>query len=109
ELEFFPGAVQSDLTDTYLKLAGERMNASLTLGKKASDLVKYFQSSPLANDFDIVETPRALHQPYLLADGTPSDKLFVEPTGVFNTAELLINQTGLKRPDLDLNGSGMIV
>lgn len=33
----------------------------------------------------------------------------MEPTGVFNTAELLINQTGLTRPELDLNGSGLFV
>ena len=28
-------------------------------------------------------------------DGTPKDQFFTEPTGVFNTAELLINQLGL--------------
>lgn len=109
ELEFFPATVRADLQGHYLKLAGERMNESLTLGKMASQLVAYFQSCSIANDFVIKETPRALHQPYLLADGTPADKFFVEPTGVFNTAELLINQTGLTHPKLDLNGGGLFV
>jgi hypothetical protein len=36
-----------------------------------------------------------VHQPYLKPDGTPANKFFTEPTGVFNTAELLINQLGL--------------
>ena len=109
ELDFFPAAIRADLKGEYLELAGERMNVSLTLGSKARELVAHFRNSPIANDFDINETPRALHQPYLLADGTPADKFFVESTGVFNTAELLINQTGLTRPELDLNGRGLFV
>ncbi|MFO0801121.1 MAG: GMC family oxidoreductase [Gemmataceae bacterium] len=107
ELDFFPAAVRADLKAEYLKLAGERMNASLTLGTKARQLVEYLRTRPIGDDFVIQETPRALHQPYLNADGTPRDKFFVEPTGVFNTAELLINQTGLTRPELDLNGPGL--
>ncbi len=109
ELDFFPATIAADLKGNYLKLAGERMNESLTLGSKARELVDHFRNSSIANDFAIHETPRALHQPYLLADGTPADKFFVEPTGVFNTAELLINQTGLTRPELDLNGRGLFV
>jgi hypothetical protein len=108
ELDFFPAAVRADLKGEYLKLAGERMNVSLTLGAKASELVSYFRTRPIANDFEIRETPRALHQPYLLADGTPADKFFIESTGVFNTAELLINQTGLT-PGHDLRGPGLFV
>lgn len=108
ELDFFPAAVRADLKGVYLKLAGERMNVSLTLGAKARELVAYFRTRPIANDFEIWETPRALHQPYLLADGTPADKYFIESTGVFNTAELLINQTGLT-PGHDLNGSGVFI
>lgn len=109
ELDFFPDAVRADLKATYLDLASKRMNVSTSLGKKAGALVTHFRNSPLGADFDIFETPRALHQPYLLADGTPADKFFIEPTGVFNTAELLINQTGLTRPELDLNGRGLFV
>lgn len=109
ELEFFPPTVRAELKDQYLRLAGERMNASLTLGSKARELVEHFRRSPLAEDFVIEETPRALHQPYLLADGTPANKYFVEPTGVFSTAELLINQTGLTRPELDLAGRGLFI
>lgn len=109
ELEFFPASVRADLQNQYLDLAGKQMNESLTLGKLASRMVAYFQSRPIANDFVIRETPRAVHQPYLLADGTPADKFFVEPTGVFNTAELLINQTGLTHPNLDLNGGGLFI
>lgn len=109
ELAFFPAAIRADLKGEYLKLAGERMNQSLTLGRKASELVTHFRSSPIANDFDIHETPRALHQPYLLEDGTPADKFFIEPTGVFNTAELLINQTGLTSDQTNLDGDGLFV
>ncbi|QDV42229.1 choline dehydrogenase [Stieleria neptunia] len=108
ELEFFPAAIRAALKNEFLKLAGERMNASLTLGSKAQELVAHFHNSSIGNDFDIYETPRALHQPYLLADGTPANKFFLEPTGVFNTAELLINQSGLT-PGHDLNGSGLFI
>ena len=31
----------------------------------------------------------------MTSEGVPSDQFFTEPTGVFNTAELLINQAGL--------------
>lgn len=109
ELDFFPDAVRAELKSTYLNLASKRMHESTSLGEKAKALVTYFQSTSLANDFHVFETPRALHQPYLLADGTPAKKFFIEPTGVFNTAELLINQTGLTRPELDLNGRGLFV
>lgn len=109
ELEFFPDAVKSDLKGNYLKLAGERMNASSSLGDKARRLVQQFNNSPIGDDFEVHETPRALHQPYLNPDGTPTDRFFVEPTGVFNTAELLINQAGLTHPGLNLNGPGMFI
>jgi hypothetical protein len=109
ELDFFPASIRADLKAQYLDLAGKRMNESLTLGTKARELVAYFRNSPIGDDFEVHETPRALHQPYLLEDGTPASKFFVEPTGVFNTAELLINQTGLTRPTIDLNGQGVFV
>ena len=94
----FPQAVRDDLTSHYLQLAGERMNASASLGTKAQQLVARFRNSSLNDDFEIEETPRAVHQPYLTADRTPRDKFFTEPTGVFNTAELLINQVELTSP-----------
>jgi len=84
------------------------MNESTSLGDKAKELVAHFRSSPLNSDFDIQETPRALHQPYLDRDGIPRDQFFVEPTGVFNTAELLINQVGLT-PGVDQNGKGLFI
>jgi len=108
ELEFFPDNVRSDLSSNYFDLAAERMNESISLGDKAKALVEHFRNSPLNSDFDIQETPRALHQPYLNSDGTPRDQFFVEPTGVFNTAELLINQVGLT-PGADQNGKGLFV
>ena len=108
ELDFFPDNVRNDLKTEYLKLAGERMNQSISMGKKAKELVDYFRSSDLNNDFEIKETPRALHQPYLDPDGTPSDQFYTEPTGVFNTAELLINQVGLT-PGVDQNGKGLFI
>lgn len=37
-----------------------------------------------------------------------SHQFFVEPTGVFNTAELLINQVGLT-PGVDQNGNGLFI
>ena len=108
ELEFFPSNVRQDLHTKYLELAGERMNESISLGDKAKELVKHFQNSNLNNDFVIEETSRALHQPYLNSDGTLSDQFFTESTGVFNTAELLINQVGLT-PGADQNGNGLFI
>lgn len=108
ELDFFPDNVRNDLKTKYLKLVGERMNQSISMGNKAKELVDYFRSSDLNNDFEIKETPRALHQPYLDPDGTPNDQFYTEPTGVFNTAELLINQVGLT-PGVDQNGKGLFI
>jgi choline dehydrogenase-like flavoprotein len=95
ELGFFPPNVRSSLTGGLLNRAGELMNESRSMGATAQAVVARLRESSLANDFSIQETPRALHQPYLMADGTPKDQFFTEPTGVFNTAELLINQLGL--------------
>ncbi|MFY7801833.1 MAG: GMC oxidoreductase [Limnoraphis robusta] len=108
EMEFFPDNVRQDLESRYFQLANERMNTSFSLGDKAKKLVNYFQSSSLNSDFEIKQTPRAVHQPYLNPDGTPRDQFFVEPTGVFNTAELLINQVGLT-PGVDQNGNGLFI
>jgi hypothetical protein len=108
ELEFFPNNVRQDLTSEYFNLAANRMNVSFSLGAKAKELVQHFRNSSLNDDFVIQETPRALHQPYLNPDGTPRDQFFVEPTGVFNTAELLINQVGLT-PGANQGGSGLFI
>lgn len=95
ELDFFPAAVRDALTGGLLAEAGYLMNESRTLGPVAQAIVSKLRQSPLAQDFSIQETPRALHQPYLARDGAPKGFCFVEPTGVFNTAELLLNQAGL--------------
>jgi hypothetical protein len=71
------------------------MNESRSMGSTAQAVVDALRASPLAADFSIRQTPRALHQPYLRPDGTPQNQFFTEPTGVFNTAELLVNQLGL--------------
>ncbi len=109
ELAFFPDSVRNALKGGFLKNAGERMNESISLGEMARKLVTHFKQTSLAADFEIRETPRAVHQPYLNADGTLADKLFFEPTGVFNTAELLINQAGLTSGAVDLNGKGLFI
>jgi GMC oxidoreductase len=108
ELDFFPDNVRAALSSNYFEMAAGRMNESISLGDKAKALVKHFRSCPLNSDFEIRETPRALHQPYLKPDGTPRDQFFTEPTGVFNTAELLINQVGLT-PGADQNGNGLFI
>ena len=95
ELEFFPDRVRRDLQGGLLQKAGESMNESHSMGTIADQIVERFQRSPLAADFTIRQTPRAVHQPYLQTTGAPRDTFFTEPTGVFNTAELLINQVGL--------------
>jgi GMC oxidoreductase len=95
ELDFFPPQVRQDLESGLLNRAGDTMNESRSMGATAAAIVTKLRQSPLATDFSIQETPRALHQPYLAPDGTPKDQFFTEPTGVFNTAELLINQVGL--------------
>jgi hypothetical protein len=108
ELDFFPNNVRQDLTSEYFNLAADRMNVSFSLGAKAKELVQHFRNSSLNDDFVIQETPRALHQPYLNPDGTPRDRFFVEPTGVFNTTELLISQVGLT-PGANQGGSGLFI
>lgn len=95
ELDFFPPRVRRDLEAGLLNLAGETMNESRTMGSTAQGIVAKLRQSPLAQHFSIQETPRALHQPYLTRSGMPKDEFFTEPTGVFNTAELLLNQLGL--------------
>ncbi|MBC2606674.1 GMC oxidoreductase [Pelagicoccus albus] len=108
EIDYFPQSVRDDFSASYFSLAGERMNESISLGSKAEELVQRFRSSSLNDDFVIEQTPRALHQPYLYPDGTPRDAFFDEPTGVFNTAELLINQVGLT-PGAPQEGNGLFI
>jgi hypothetical protein len=96
ELEFFPPRVKQDLTQNgLLDRAGEIMNESRSMGATARAIRDHLRNGPLGQDFLVEETPRALHQPYLTPEGNPSPESFIEPTGVFNTAELLINQVGL--------------
>ncbi len=108
EMAFFPDSVRAELESRFLSLAGQRMNESVTMGNKAQALVSHFQASSLNDDFIIQETPRALHQPYLNSDTSPSEHYQFEPTGVFNTAELLVNQMGLT-PGADQNGNGLFL
>jgi hypothetical protein len=107
ELEFFPPRVRQDLSGGLLNSAGGLMNESRSMGSTARAVVEQLRQTPLAADFSIQETPRALHQPYLMPDGTPKDRFFTEPTGVFNTAELLINQLGLTPGVSHGDGTGM--
>jgi hypothetical protein len=107
ELEFFPQRVRADLAGGCLDEAGRTMHESVSLGRTARAIVEHLRAGPLAADFDIRETPRALHQPYLQRDGQPAERWFVEPTGVFNTAELLINQLGLAPGPADADGPGL--
>jgi hypothetical protein len=107
ELEFFPPNVRQALQSGLLNAAGEAMNESRSMGATAQAIVSKLRQSPLAHDFSIQETPRALHQPFLMPDGTPKDRFFTEPTGVFNTAELLINQMGLTPGVKHGDGPGM--
>ena len=106
ELDFFPasaggssrapGPAKRDERDL-LHRAGEKLNQSRSMGHVAQEVVKRLKNSSGRGRFLIEETPRAMHQPYLKPDGTPANKFFTEPTGVFNTAELLINQLGLNQ------------
>ncbi len=109
ELEYFPPLVKQDLSSGLLNLAAERMNESRTMGATAQAVVTKLRQSVLAQDFSIQETPRALHQPYLMPDGTLKDEFFTEPTGVFNTAELLIDQLGLTPGVNHGDGNGLQV
>jgi hypothetical protein len=95
ELDFFPGRVRQDLEVGLLDRAGVTMNQSVSMGSVAEAVVNALRASPLSADFRIEQTPRALHQPYLRPDGTPQSQFFTEGSGVFNTAELLVNQLGL--------------
>lgn len=107
ELDYFPPAVRADLAGGLLKEAGARMNSSVTLGDSARHIVEKLRAGPLGSDFVIEETPRALHQPYLRPDGTPQSDFYAEGTGVFNTAELIVNQLGLTPGLSDDDGPGL--
>lgn len=107
ELGYFPAHVRQALEGGLLDLAGRRMNESRSMGKTAQQVVGHLQQSSLSADFSIHETPRALHQPYLQADGTPTEQFFTESTGVFNTAELLVNQLGLTPGVSHGDGAGL--
>ena len=101
ELEFFPQNVRDGIRSRLVE-AGRKLNASITMGNKAKAIVQALRQSPLAHHFEIQETPRALHQPYLTSAGAPGDEFWIESTGVFNTAELLINQLGLNPGNPDV-------
>ena len=107
ELDFFPARVRQDLAGGLLNQAGDTMNESRSMGATAAGIATKLRQSPLAQDFSIQETPRALHQPYLAPNGMPKDQFFTEPTGVFNTAELLINQVGLTPGVMHGDGPGL--
>jgi choline dehydrogenase-like flavoprotein len=117
ELDFFPPRVRNDLVldprnpddenKNLLHKAGEAMNQSRSMGRVAAAVAARFRNSPLSADFSVDQTPRALHQPYLKADGTPNDQFFTEPTGVFNTAELLINELGFNPGFYHDDGPGL--
>lgn len=110
ELDFFPDDVRNALGHRYLDEAGLTMNESRTMGATAKAIVERFRQTPLANDFDIRETERALHQPYLARENAPPvTEFFAEPTGVFNTAELLINQAGLSPGVYHGDGEGLFI
>ncbi|MGG5889794.1 GMC oxidoreductase [Falsiroseomonas sp. HC035] len=95
ELDFFPDKVRAAFTSGLLDEAGRKMNQSLTLGDVAEGIVQRLRATDLAADFEIVQTPRALDQPYLQASGEAAKDFPRESTGVFNTAELLVNQLKL--------------
>jgi len=107
ELDYLPPRVRADLAGGLLNRAGMTMNESRSMGNTAQTVVAKLRQSSLAADFSIQETPRALHQPYLEADGVPKDEFFTEPTGVFNTAELLVNQLGLTPGKRHGDGAGL--
>jgi hypothetical protein len=109
ESEYFPRPVRNDLERHYFSQAGRRMNESVSLGSFARSVVDLFNRSDLVNDFIIEETPRAVHQPYLYSSGKPRDEYFHEPTGVFNTAELLINQSDLNSDRVNYSGNGLFI
>jgi choline dehydrogenase-like flavoprotein len=107
ELAFFPPRVRQALETGLLNEAGDLMNESASMGATAATIVRELQKSALDFDFSIQQTPRALHQPYLEPDGKPKSEFFAEPTGVFNTAELIINQLGEPKADRNHAGPGL--
>lgn len=104
ELDFFPSQVRAELTPAVLDDAGKKMNQSASLGDFAEAVVTHLRTTGLADNFEIHQTPRAIHQPYLTESGGLRGQYFIEPTGVFNTSELLVNQLGRDR---DHNGNGL--
>jgi choline dehydrogenase-like flavoprotein len=101
ELEFFPPRVRDDV-QARLGDAGRILNESRSLGETPAALAAALAQVPeITADFDVRETPRAVHQPYLTGTGVPSGRYWFESTGVFNTAELLLNALGLPPGDAD--------
>lgn len=107
EAAFFPETVRGDLNGKYLDSAATVLNASVTLGEAARTMVGSFSGTGLPADFLITEMPRALHQPYLKQNGEPQENFSTEPTGVFNTAELLLNQVRVAENAADGNRAGL--
>src|SRR5690606_31011135 len=95
ELDYWPSRVRQDVAGGLLDRAGQTMNASTSMGATAQAVVQRLGESSLNDDFVIEATARALHQPDLKPVGAPEDGFLTEGTGVFNTAELLVNQVGL--------------
>jgi choline dehydrogenase-like flavoprotein len=101
ELHFFPPGVREQV-QARLVDAGTALNESESLGDTPKALVAALAKVPgIEADFDVRETPRAVHQPYLTDTGIPLGRYWFESTGVFNTAELLLNQLGLPSEDRD--------
>ena len=75
--------------------AGETMNESRSMGATAQAIVAKLRQTPTRRG--LLDSGNAARAAPALpdADGTPKDRFFTEPTGVFNTAELLVNQVGL--------------
>ena len=101
ELHFFAPGLREDV-QARLEEAGRTLNASETLGETPKALAEALGRVPgIAADFEVRETPRAVHQPYLTDAGIPLGRYWFESTGVFNTAELLLNQLGLPSDQRD--------
>jgi choline dehydrogenase-like flavoprotein len=90
ELTHWPDDIANYLLGGGYAKAETLMHKHVTFGEFQKKLIAAIKKDFEA-DFDIVNTPRAYHQPEFAAQGSPPDSFILQSTGTFSTAELLLD------------------
>jgi 1,4-alpha-glucan branching enzyme len=89
ELAHWPKAIADDLREHRYDKAEAVMRKHVTSGEYQEDLIK--QMSARFPGFEVVDTPRSLHQPEIRKDGSRPDSVLHRSTGTYSSAELLLD------------------